>query len=63
MTKEEKALELRREYSRNYRKTHLEQCRNAKRKWNKEYPEKNKQYQRDYWLRKAQKALEDEAKK
>lgn len=48
MTKEEKALELKREYNRNYRKKH---------------PEKNKQYQRNYWLRKAEKALEAETKK
>ena len=48
MTKEEKALELKREYSRNYRKKH---------------PEKNRQYQRDYWLRRAEKALNAETKK
>lgn len=52
----EKAKELRKDYLKKYRKEHREQINAYHRKWNKENPDKIKQYRENYWEKKLAEA-------
>lgn len=50
----DEAKRLRAEAQKRYARAHREEINTYKRKWHKEHPEKNKEYQARYWDRKAQ---------
>ena len=54
ITGEERARAKRLEYLRTYRETHREEKRAYDRSWRRANPDKVKEYQARYWLRKAQ---------
>lgn len=63
MTIDEKARELRNAYQREYRRKHPDIRKKQleyTRKWKQAHPEKQKEYRRRYWEKKAAQALADE---
>lgn len=54
----EAAKHERYEYMKRYRKENRERINELKREWNKNNPDKVKEYQERYWERKAQERIE-----
>ena len=59
MALSKKASEARREYQRKWREKNRERYNASMREWRENNPEKVKQYQEDYWARKAEESLKE----